>query len=374
MFRRIIALIMFGAALAACGQPGAFSPTAPAIVTPAADSVPSDAAPLPETPRLVVMAHDSFSVSEQVIADFEQATGAEVEFLRAGDTGTALNQAILSKNAPLADVFFGVDNTFLSRALAADIFEPYASPLLETIPSELQLDPSMRLLPVDFGYVTINYDIETLVAEGLEPPATLEQLTGPEWRGKLVVQNPATSSPGLAFLLTTVAYFGDDGETTWRDFWRDLRANDVYVSPDWSDAYYAQFSGSSGNGPRPLVVSYATSPAAEVYFSEGALDEPPTANVLAPGAGFRQIEFVGILKGTANRALAEQFVDYMLQPAFQDDIPLQMFVYPASDAATIPDLFEQFAPVPPQPARLAPEQIEQNRERWINEWTDIVLR
>jgi thiamine transport system substrate-binding protein len=175
-------------------------------------------------------------------------------------------------------------------------------------------------------------------------------------------------------LLTTVAYFGDDGETTWRDFWRDLRANDVYVSPDWSDAYYAQFSGSSGNGPRPLVVSYATSPAAEVYFSEGALDEPPTANVLAPGAGFRQIEFVGILKGTANRALAEQFVDYMLQPAFQDDIPLQMFVYPASDAATIPDLFEQFAPVPPQPARLAPELIEQNRERWINEWTDIVLR
>jgi thiamine transport system substrate-binding protein len=204
MFRRIIALIMFGAALAACGQPGAFSPTAPAIVTPAADSVPSDAAPLPETPRLVVMAHDSFSVSEQVIADFEQATGAEVEFLRAGDTGTALNQAILSKNAPLADVFFGVDNTFLSRALAADIFEPYASPLLETIPSELQLDPSMRLLPVDFGYVTINYDIETLVAEGLEPPATLEAVDRPGMARQ-------TGGAESGYVFTRPGVLADDG-------------------------------------------------------------------------------------------------------------------------------------------------------------------
>jgi thiamine transport system substrate-binding protein len=188
------------------------------------------------------------------------------------------------------------------------------------------------------------------------------------------VQNPATSSPGLAFLLATVAHFGEEGDYTWKDFWADLRANEVYVSQDWSDAYYTQFSGSSGAGPYPLVVSYSTSPAAEVFFSEGRLAEPPTGNLLVPGGVFRQIEFVGILKGTQNEALARQLVDFMLQPQFQADIPLQMFVYPASPEAALPEVFEQFAEVPGQPATLSPEQIEAGRERWIEEWTAIVLR
>jgi thiamine transport system substrate-binding protein len=340
--------------------------------------VPMDVTPQAEEPaaggRLVVMGHDSFNVSEEVLAAFEQQTGATVELLRTGDAGSTLNQAILSREAPLADVIYGVDNTFLSRALEADILEPYESPALADIPAEFRLDPSNRMLPVDYGYVTINYDKAALAAAGLEPPADLRALAGPEWAGQLVVQNPATSSPGLAFLLATIAHFGEEGDYTWEQFWTDLRANDVYVSDDWSDAYYTQFSGSSGQGPRPLVVSYATSPAAEVFFSEGALSEPPTGNLLVPGGSFLQIEFVGILKGTQNRALAERFVDFMLSPTFQSDIPLQMFVYPASSAAEQPDVFEQFAEVPAQPAGLTPEAIEQNRERWIARWTEIVLR
>lgn len=370
---RPIMLLTLALLLAACGAPGATSPTAPPIVTPAAGSVPAGATPT-EAQTLVLMSHDSFSVSEDVLAAFTAATGAEVQLLRAGDTGTALNQAILSRAAPLADVFFGVDNTFLSRALAADIFEPYASPYLEAIPDAFKLDPENRLLPVDYGYVNINYDRAGLEAAGLPPPTRLEELIEPAWRGQLVVQNPATSSPGLAFLIATIGYFGEEGEYTWRDFWRDLRANDVYVSEDWSDAYYTQFSGSSGAGPRPLVVSYATSPAAEVYFSEGALSEPPTGNLLPPGGSFQQIEFVGILKGTPRLELAQRFVDFMLQPEFQSDIPLQMFVYPVNPAATQPDVFLRFAEVPAQAVPVSPEQIEQNRERWIDEWTEIVLR
>ena len=323
----------------------------------------------PSGPRtLTVMTHDSFDASGEVIAQFEAETGATVKFLKSGDTGAALNQAILSKDAPLADVFYGVDNTFFSRAIEADIFEPYASPVLADIPDELELDSQHRLNPVDFGDVCLNYDRAYFEEKGIAPPATLEDLTKPEMKGLLVVENPATSSPGLAFLMATVGHFGEDG---YRDFWAKLRAGDVLVTAGWEDAYWGQFSAAS-DGDRPIVVSYATSPAAEVYFSEGAYTEPPTGNVLGDGACFRQIEFVGILKGTANRDLAEKWVDFMLSPTFQADIPLHMWVFPANPQAELPAVF-QFAEVPPKPALLSPEAIDQNRERWIEAWTETVL-
>lgn len=327
---------------------------------------------VPAERRLVVMTHDSFNVSQAVIDAFEQQENATVELLPAGDAGAALNRAILSKGSPLADLFFGVDNTFLSRALDAEIFEPYESPALQAIPERFRLDSSSRLLPVTFGYVTINYDKAALAQAGLAPPATLEALTEPEWKGKLVVQNPATSSPGLAFLAATVGAFPDDAPYTWRDYWADLRANDLLVAEGWEDAYYTHFSGSSGQGPRPLVVSYATSPAAEVFFSEGKLTEPPTGNLEA--GSFLQIEFAGILAGTQQRQLAERFIDFMLSRSFQEDIPLQMFVYPVLPEAALPPVFTQFAQAPQQPAPVTPEQIEQGREAWIAEWTRIVLR
>ena len=326
--------------------------------------------PTPSGPRtLTVMTHDSFDASQEVIAQFEAETGATVRFLKSGDTGAALNQAILSKEAPLADVFYGVDNTFFSRAIEADIFEPYASPVLADIPDELELDPQHRLNPVDFGDVCLNYDKAWFQEKGLTPPATLEDLTKAEMKGLLVVENPATSSPGLSFLMATVGHFGEDG---YRDFWAKLRDNDVLVTAGWEDAYWGQFSAAS-DGDRPIVVSYATSPAAEVYFSEGAYTEPPTGNVLGDGACFRQIEFVGILKGTANRDLAEKWVDFMLSPTFQADIPLHMWVFPANPQAELPEVF-QFAEVPPQPAQVSPEAIDQNREKWIEAWTETVLR
>jgi thiamine transport system substrate-binding protein len=317
------------------------------------------------------MTHDSFAVSEAVIKVFEDANNAKVTVLKSGDAGSALNKAILSKDAPIADVLFGVDNTFLSRALTADIFEPYASPALVGIPDRFKLDPQNHLLPVDYGHVVINYDKAFLNDKGLTPPTSLRDLTDPKWKGLLIVQNPATSSPGLAFLMASIAAFPQGSGYTWQQFWGDLRANDVYISPDWNDAYYTQFSGSSGKGPRPLVVSYATSPAAEVYFSEGKLTEPPTGNVA--GTAFEQIEFVGILKNTKQRALAEKFVDFMLSKTFQEDISLQMFVYPVMDGAALPDVFVKFGQPPVQAFSLPPEQIEQNRDTWIEQWTTLVL-
>jgi thiamine transport system substrate-binding protein len=324
----------------------------------------------PAGPRTIrLMSHDSFAVSEDVIKEFEAAHNAQVELLPSGDTGAALNQAILSKANPLADVFFGVDNTFLSRALEAGIFESYASPALADVPDELELDSEHRLLPVDYGDVCLNYDKAWFDEQGIEPPLGLEDLTRPEYKGLLVVENPATSSPGLAFMLATIGHFGEDG---WLDFWSALRDNDVLVTAGWEDAYWGQFSAAS-DGDRPLVVSYATSPAAEVYFSEGAYDEPPTGNVLGPGACFRQVEFIGILKGAQHRDLAEKLVDFMLSQRFQEDIPLQMFVFPAHQGASLPD-FYQWAERPSQPAEVDADTIQAKREDWIKQWTETVVR
>ncbi len=326
---------------------------------------PTSAGPL----TLTVMTHDSFAVSEDVVAAFEQANNTKVRFLSSGDAGTALNKAILSKGNPLADVFYGVDNTFLSRALKEDIFEPYASALLSKIPAEFQLDPQNGALPIDYGDVCLNYDLAYFDEKNLAPPATLEDLLKPEYKGMVVVQNPATSSPGLAFLLATIAHYGEDG---YLGYWENLAANDLLVVNDWETAYYTDFSRSGGT--RPVVLSYSSSPVAEMVFSSVPLDEPPTGVVIGEQSCFRQIEFVGILKGTQNRDLAEKWVDFMLSTTFQEDVPMQMFVSPVNPDAQVDETFKKYTAVPEKPATLDPELISQNRERWIKAWTEAVLR
>ncbi|MDX9991723.1 MAG: thiamine ABC transporter substrate-binding protein [Anaerolineales bacterium] len=333
---------------------------------------PSNPAPGPLSPSdvspstLTIMTHDSFSASEEVIRAFEEANNVRLFFLKSGDTGSALNKAILSKSAPLADLFYGVDNTFLSRALDADIFEPYNAPLLAQIPAEFQLDSQNRALPVNFGDVCINYDKAWFAEKNLPVPQTLADLTKPEYKGLLVVQNPATSSPGLAFLLATIERYGPQG---YLDYWRALKANDVTVVDGWETAYYTNFSASSGQGPQPLVVSYSSSPAAEVLYAAEPLADAPTASIL--DGCYRQIEFVGILKGTPHRAMAEKFINFMLNISFQADMPLNMFVYPVNPAAQLPAEFVQYAQTATNPARLDPAA---NRETWIQAWTETVLR
>ncbi|HEY9121829.1 MAG TPA: thiamine ABC transporter substrate-binding protein [Brevefilum sp.] len=323
-----------------------------------------------ERRTLRVMTHDSFAVSEYLIAQFESENNVDIRFIRSGDTGSALNQAILSRDNPLADVFYGIDNTFLTRALQEDIFEPFASPLLENIPDQFKLDPTNNALPVDYGDVCINYDKAYFETNNLAVPESLEALTQPEYEGLLVTENPATSSPGLAFLMATIAQFGQEG---YLEFWVELSQNGLVVASDWETAYYSNFSGSTGQGPQPMVVSYGSSPAAEVIFAETPLDEAPTASIIGPNTCFRQIEFVGILKGTPSRDLAEKFVDFMLSPSFQEDIPMQMFVFPVNPDAKLPEAFIENVQIPDQPATLAPDLIDENRETWIEAWTETVL-
>jgi thiamine transport system substrate-binding protein len=364
-------LISLMLAISSCGSVAVFGSPSSDQTTP----LPSDVAPTPFAPSvgqsrtLTVMTHDSFAASEGVIQEFEKANNVKITFLKSGDAGAALNKAILSKDAPLADVFYGVDNTFLTRALDAGIYESYASPLLDVIPDEFKLDLKNRALPVDYGDVCINYSKAFFTKNDLPVPASLDDLTKPEYKDMLVVENPATSSPGLAFLLATIQKYGDPG---YLDYWKTLKANGVVVVDSWETAYYTNFSGSSGNGPQPMVVSYASSPAAEVAFATTPLDDSPTASITASGTCFRQIEFVGILAGTKNRDLAEKFVDFMLDVPFQEGMPLSMFVYPVNPKAALPDVFTKYA-TPATEAATTPADLATKRDTWIEAWTQAVL-
>ena len=326
-------------------------------------------APTPTGPQTItIMTHDSFVIGEEVVKAFEADNNAKVSFIQSGDAGSMLNQAILTKDALIADILFGVDNTFLSRALEADIFEAYQSPALTNIADEFKLDPSNRALPVDYGDVCINYDKKYFAEKNLPVPMTFEDLAKPEYKDLLVMENPATSSPGLAFLLATRAYFGDG----FLDYWKTLKANGTVVVDGWETAYYTNFSASSGKGPQPMVVSYASSPAAEVFFASEPLTDSPTASIVASGMCFRQIEFVGILKNGQNKTLAQKFVDFMLSQKFQEDMPLNMFVYPVNKNAQLPEVFVKYAQVAESPAAISYSEIASNRDTWIESWTEAI--
>ena len=327
---------------------------------------PSSTVPIRE---ITIMTHDSFSVSGDVIALFEKKHHAKVSFLKAGDAGEALNKAILSKNNPLADLFYGVDNTFLSRALEAGIFIPHDSPFLVHVDDALELDKTHCLLPVDFGDVCINYDRRWFKAHDLTPPTCLEDLVKAPYKDLLVVENPATSSPGLAFLLATISRFGEDG---YLRFWQQLKKNGVLITNGWKEAYWGKFSAAS-EGRRPLVVSYASSPAAEVFYAEEKLTQSPTGVVITHGSAFRQIEFAGILKGTKQEKLAGELLDFLLSTAFQSDIPLQMFVFPANGEARLPEVFREHAVITSDPATLPTRKISEKRELWLARWTELML-
>ncbi len=369
LFRKSIYLLACLTLLvSACAGPGASATPSSPVATSVPTGAPSTTG---EQQTLTVMTHDSFSASQNVIAAFEKENNVKVNFVKSGDSGAALNKAILSKNAPIADVFYGVDNTFLSRAIDAGIYEPYNSPLLGKTPAEFKLDPTNQALPVDYGDVCINYDKAYFADKNLPIPETLEDLTKPEYKGLLVTENPATSSPGLTFLLATIAHFGPD---QYLDYWKKLRDNGLVVVNGWETAYYTNFSGSSGKGPQPLVVSYNSSPVAEVVYASAPLTEAPTGSLLGPEMCFRQVEFVGILKGTKNLELAQKFVDFMLSVPFQEDMPLQMFVYPVNPEAKLPEVYQQYAQLPQKPATMPPGEIAKNRDAWIQAWTQAVLQ
>jgi thiamine transport system substrate-binding protein len=325
-----------------------------------------------EPSDVTLVVYDSFpdeGTHVDALERFSADTGIGVELLVAGDTGTMVAKAVLTAGNPEGDVMWGVDNTYLSRVVAEAVFEPYAAAGIADIDAELrQFVPGNEATPVDFGDVCVNYDIGWFSENGIEPPGDLESLAEPDYADLLVVENPASSSPGLAFLMATVDEFGEDG---WIGYWERLVDNGVEVVDGWTEAYYERFSGAS-DGPKPLVVSYGSSQPAEVLFADPPVDEAPTDVVTE--TCFRQVEFAGVLRGTDAPDEARRLVDFLVSEEFQSEIALNLFVYPVHAGVELPAEFTDYAIIPDDPHTLDPATIDEHRESWIETWTEVVLR
>lgn len=346
MIRRIVAVVVLALVAAGC--------------------TPSSPEASGGTVRL--LAHDSFLLSPEVLQTFTEETGVEVEVLSGGDAGSMVAGAVLAAGAPTADVVFGADNTLVQKAIDAGVFEPYPATdrdsLDPAIASYLDTD---AVTPIDYGDVCVNIDDAWFSRAGIAPPASLEDLIDPTYRDLLVVQDPATSSPGLAFLLATISRFGDE----WPEFWTALRENGVKVSGSWTDAYYSDFTPAGGD--RPLVVSYATSPPAEIVFAEGTPPVRPSTSVLGDGC-YRQIEYAGVLAGAANPDGARMLIDWLISRPVQEDIPLNMFVFPARANAQLPQVFTDFAARVDEPEQIPAAEIAANLDDWLVRWGEILGR
>jgi len=327
----------------------------------------------PEGTVVRVVAHDSFAVSSAVLDEFTALTGAEVEILPAGDAGTMVNAAILTKDDSQGDVLFGIDENLLARAFDEGLFQRYIAGGLNAVPNSFVVDDQHRVTPIDHGDVCVNFDRSWFAERNLPVPGDLRAFTDSEYRSALAVEDPSSSTPGLSFLLATIATFGGAEDTgpnpAWLQYWRDLKANDVAVVDSWETAYYSSFSGSSGAGNRPLVVSYASSPPAEVLDTSIPADASPTG-VIAPTC-YRQIEFAGVLSGAQQPRAAAAFIEFMLMRSFQQDMPEQMYVYPVVDGTPIPEAFSKYTTPVAEPLTLEFQLVAANRERWVAQWASV---
>lgn len=327
-----------------------------------------------QSKTVTLVSHDSWAVSKSVLAGFEKESGYKVRVLKDGDAGQAVNKAILTKDNPQGDVFFGVDNTLLSRALDNGLFQPYEAKGLDQVDARFQLDADKhRVTPVDFGDICVNYDKAYFAEHGLTPPSSFDDLVKPAYKDLLVTENASTSSPGLGFLLGTAAEYGDGG---WEGYWKKLKANGVKVVDGWEQAYNEEFSGSAGGkkakADRPLVVSYASSPPAEVIYGDPKPSTAPTG--VASGTCFRQIEFAGLLSNAGNSKGGKALIDFLVGKKFQQDMPLNMFVYPVVKGAAVPAEFTRFGPAAKDPETMAPAKIAAGRDQWVKSWTSLVLK
>lgn len=312
--------------------------------------------------EVVLVTHDSFTLPEDLVAEFEQESGYTLTHTPAGDGGELTNKLVLTDAEPLGDVAFGVDNTFASRAVREGVFAPYDPELPEgAAEHELPGDAEDALTPIDTGNVCVNVDTAWFSQRDMEPPQTLEDLTDPAYRGLFVTPGATSSTPGMSFLLATIAEFGDQ----WEGYWRDLLANDTLIVRGWEDAYNVDFTFSGGD--RPIVLSYDSSPAFTVEGGE-------TTTAALPETCFAQVEYAGVLAGADNPEGARAVIDWMLSTEVQEALPPNMYVYPVAEEAELPEEWAEFAPPVTPTLDLPPAEIAENRDQWQQKWTEITTR
>lgn len=315
--------------------------------------------------ELRVLVHGSFALPKPLLAQFESQSGIKLGIIKGGDAGEMLNKLILTRAQPIADLVFGIDNLLVGKAEAAKVLDVYTGPAATRTTTVALKGP---VVPVDYGYVTLNYDKAWFAKKGLALPTTLEDLAKPVYRDLLVVENPATSSPGFAFLVATVSGLGEPAAFDW---WARLRANGVKVAKGWSEAYYTEFSRNGGS--RPLVVSYASSPAAEVFYSKEKISEPPTASLFLKGGVMRQVEGVALVRGGQQREAAGRFIEFLRSAAVQEALQTTMWMFPVEPGIPRADVMRH-ASEPTQFEDPSPDRVADQGADWVSRWTRVVLK
>lgn len=316
-----------------------------------------------QSATVTVITHDSFALDPKLKKKFETDNDVELKLVQQGDVGTLVNKLVLTKDSPLADAVYGIDNTFASRAVEEGVLAPGTS---TRAPEEFALEGegADQLAAVDYSDVCINIDDTWFAKEKVAPPKTLDDLTEPAYKGLTALPAATSSSPGLAFLIATIAAQGDD----WQDYWTRLVANDVEITSGWSEAYEGQFTQGGGKGRRPIVLSYSSSPP----FTVGDDGKPTTSALL--DTCFRQVEYVGVLKGSTNTDGAEKFVEFMQSDAVQASLPDSMYVYPVVAGVELPEAWAAFATTASKPWEMSADTIAKQRTTWLREWRDIATR
>ena len=315
--------------------------------------------------EVVLVTHESFSLPDDLVAQFEEESGFTLTTRAAGDAGTLSAKLALTQGDPTGDVAFGIDTTFASRTIDEGVFDTYEPTLPEGAEEYALAEGGDRLAPVDVGHVCVNVDTTWFDEQGIAPPASLEDLTKPAYEGLFVTPGASTSSPGMAFLLSTIAEYGEE----WPAYWERLLANGTKVVDGWSDAYYTDFTQGGEGGTRPIVLSYDSSPAFTLT-KDGT--RSTTAALL--DTCFRSVEYAGVLAGAANPEGAQALVEFMLSDDVQAALPETMYVFPVSSGVELPAEWAQFAEQPTEPYVVEPAEISANREAWLTEWTDVTSR
>lgn len=307
---------------------------------------------------------------------FEQLTGATVTNHAADDAGTALQLAAqdIAAGGGTFDILYGVDNVLMGQAIKEGVFAPYTPLQAQRVQQEYRFVPTIdgawAATPVDTGFIAINVDPRS----GITVDSMDDLVTHAD---EFVTQDPRFSSPGLGFLISTVATYGEGG---YLDYWADLLDGGVTITSGWTEAYENRFSGgylageTGTTSDKPIVTSYTTSPAYEIFNDP----EKQENDVLtAPESTFRQIQTMGILAGSDNRAAAEAWIEFTLTPDFQKLAAEYNAIYPvvAGDAiqASVDDVFAGNDPAPGSftPADFTTKELGDNAEGWVEAWTDL---
>lgn len=301
--------------------------------------------------NLVVYTYDSLLPLVKIaLPIFEEKYGVTVEVRSYGDAGAVLSKVIAEGAKSDVDIVIGIDNILAKRALTEDIFLPYKSENADKISDEsLVFDKSWRLTPYDFGSLAIVYDPEEL---GTLEMDGLINLTDKKFKKNLIIQDPRTSSTGLAFLVWTYTAHKDDFD----EFWRKLKPSILTVTMGWDDAF-EKFEA----GEAPMMVSYATDGA----YSYEYYGETKYKAIIPGNVGYGQIEGAGIVKWTDEETLAKKFIDFILSPEFQSNIPLNQWMFPVVEVQ-LPKSFE-YAIEPGSLLTIDPDlDVDHLIERWVN--------